>query len=176
MGTALAGSAWASSHEEHSGHGAHGKTKYSEAVAAKAHPKLVAAADACTRTGRICFSHCLETFRVGDTTMADCTWSVGQMMHVCEAFPNAAEHLDRHARSSRWWRPAHWSRDGASHPCERCWEQACPVRHTHGLFVTEWGTRPHDFAPRAPLAARSFHAFCRGFAHARWSQKRFRVF
>jgi Cys-rich four helix bundle protein (predicted Tat secretion target) len=95
-GMALAGSAWAGSHEGASGHAGHAAAKYSEPVAARAHPKLVAAANECTRTGRICFSHCLETFRGGDTTMADCAWSVEQMMHVCEAFSTLASYDSPH--------------------------------------------------------------------------------
>jgi len=96
VGMALAGSAWAGEHEKHSGHAGHGAAKYSEAVAARAHPKLVRAADECTRTGRICFSHCLETFRGGDTTMADCAWAVEQMMHVCEALSAMASYDSPH--------------------------------------------------------------------------------
>lgn len=98
VGMALAGSAWAGSHDAHGGHAGHGTAKYSKAVAAKAHPRLVQAADECTRTGRICFSHCLETFRGGDTTMADCAWVVEQMMHVCEALSALASYDSPHLK------------------------------------------------------------------------------
>jgi Cys-rich four helix bundle protein (predicted Tat secretion target) len=95
-GMAVAGSAWAASDDPHAGHSGHGAAKYSEAKAAKAHKKLVAAANECIATGRACFSHCLETFRGGDTTMADCAWSVEQMMHVCGAFEALASYDSRH--------------------------------------------------------------------------------
>lgn len=96
-GMALAaGPAFAKSHESHGKHAGHDASEYSEAKAAKAHPKLVAATDECLRTGRDCFSHCLETFRDGDTKMADCAWSVEQMMQVCEAFGALASYDSTH--------------------------------------------------------------------------------
>ena len=139
VGMAIAGSAWAASHEEHSGHAGHGKTKYSAAVAAKAHPKLVAAADACTRTGRACFSHCLETFRGGDTTMADCAWSVEQMMHVCDAFSALASYDSPHLKEMS---------EVCAKICEECEREGAMV------FSIVTPLRPHDvrLSPQKPAA------------------------
>ena len=74
VGMALAGSAWAGEHDNHSGHVGH--SGHAGQGAPKANSKVIRAADDCTRTGRLCFIHCLETFRDGDTTMADCAWEV----------------------------------------------------------------------------------------------------
>ena len=94
VGMALAGSAWAGEHDKHSGHVGH--SGHAGQGAAKANSKVVRAADECTRTGRLCFIHCLETFRDGDTTMADCAWEVKQMMHVCEALSAMASYDSPH--------------------------------------------------------------------------------
>lgn len=120
-GMALAGSAWAASHEDHSGHAGGGAAKYSEAKAAKVHKELVAAANECTRTGRVCFSHCLETFRDGDTTMADCAWAVEQMMHVCEAFSALATYDSPHLKELA---------AVCAKVCEDC-EKECRVHEKH---------------------------------------------
>ena len=92
---ALASPAFAGSHDEHQGH-AHGK--YSDARAAKAHPEIVAAVDDCLRRGRICLSHCLETFREGETNMADCAFAVEQMLHVCQATEALATYDSKHMK------------------------------------------------------------------------------
>ena len=120
-GMALAGSAWAGSHEGHAGHAGGGAAKYSEAKAAKVHEALVAAANECTRTGRVCFSHCLETFRDGDTTMADCAWAVEQMMHVCEAFSALATYDSPHLKELA---------AVCAKVCEDC-EKECRVHEKH---------------------------------------------
>jgi Cys-rich four helix bundle protein (predicted Tat secretion target) len=59
--------------------------KYFEAKAAKKHPALNTALDACITKGQACISHCMETFALGDTTMAACASAVQQMLPVCTA-------------------------------------------------------------------------------------------
>jgi len=98
VGMAAASSAFASSHEGHAGHAGHGKGEYTEARAAKAHPEIVAAVDACLRAGRTCFSHCLETFRAGETNMADCAFAVEQMLQVCAATEALASYDSKHLK------------------------------------------------------------------------------
>ena len=94
-GMAAAAPAFAGSHDEHAGHK---KASYSKARAAKAHPEIVEAVDACLRSGRICLSHCLETFREGDTTMADCAFAVEQMLQVCGATEALATYDSKHMK------------------------------------------------------------------------------
>jgi Cys-rich four helix bundle protein (predicted Tat secretion target) len=93
--------ALAAEHEgdAHAGHEGHGKAKYFEAKAAKAHPALVAATRECLGSGETCISHCFETFRAGDTTMADCAFAVQQMLHVCTAFSYLASYDSKHLRA-----------------------------------------------------------------------------
>ena len=88
-----AGSAAAAEPEAH----AHGK-HYFDAKAAKAHPALVAAANDCVAKGQTCISHCLETFRLGDTTMADCASAVQEMLPVCTALGYLAAYDSRHLK------------------------------------------------------------------------------
>lgn len=86
-------------HAGHEGHEAHAKGRYFEAKATKAHPALVAATQDCLAKGQTCISHCLETFRLGDTTMADCAFAVQQMLHVCTAFAYLASYDSKHLRA-----------------------------------------------------------------------------
>lgn len=90
-GVAVAGAARAA---EHGGHqGQHG---YSAGVANKKHPELVGAAYDCIAKGEACLSHCMETFRAGDTTMAECATSVETMLPVCEALAHLAVRDSKH--------------------------------------------------------------------------------
>jgi Cys-rich four helix bundle protein (predicted Tat secretion target) len=88
---AVAGAAFAAddkdSHHEH---------HYTTGTANKKHPALVAAAYDCIAKGEACLSHCLETFRAGDTTMADCASSVEQMIPVCQALAHLAVRDSKH--------------------------------------------------------------------------------
>ena len=79
--TAVASAASAGHHEQ----GEHGSGRYFEADAPAKHGALVAAAYECIATGDVCMSHCLETFRKGDTTMAECARVVADMLAVCRA-------------------------------------------------------------------------------------------
>ena len=38
---------------------------------------------ACEKTGLACLNHCLESFMLGDTSMASCARSVDQMLSTC---------------------------------------------------------------------------------------------
>ena len=118
VGAAATTQAFAAAHEEHAGHGT---GKYSEARAAKAHPEIVAALDACLGRGRVCFSHCLETFRGGDTTMADCAFAVEQMLHVCAATEALATYDSKHLKGLA---------AVCSDVCEDC-EKECRVHEEH---------------------------------------------
>ena len=69
-GTALAGDAPGHRHADH----------------ARRHPKVLKATNACVARGRQCVAHCLDVFREGDVTLADCANSVNQMVPICEAF------------------------------------------------------------------------------------------
>ena len=94
-GLAMAGPALAGSHGH--GHGASGQGHGSSGQKAHAkHAQIVDAARECVRTGEICRSHCLETFRAGETMMADCAWSVEQMLPVCDAFAALATYDSPH--------------------------------------------------------------------------------
>jgi Cys-rich four helix bundle protein (predicted Tat secretion target) len=107
--------------DAHAGHEGHGKGKYFEAKAAKAHPKLVTATRECIAKGQTCLSHCFETFRQGDTTMADCAFAVQQMLDVCQAFASLASFDSKHLRA---FAPV------CIQVCEDC-EQECRKHEEH---------------------------------------------
>jgi Cys-rich four helix bundle protein (predicted Tat secretion target) len=113
MGAAGAGAA---EQEQHS----HGK-RYFEAKAPRAHPALTAAANDCVATGQACISHCLETFRQGDTTMAECATAVQEMLPVCAALASLSASDSRHLKDlARACIPV----------CEGC-EKECRVHEQH---------------------------------------------
>jgi Cys-rich four helix bundle protein (predicted Tat secretion target) len=71
------GSAWAAEKHDHATH-------------APQDPKLVEALEACNSTGRLCVSHCLASFREGDTALAACAAKVHEMLAVCSAMSTLA--------------------------------------------------------------------------------------
>ena len=67
------------SHHEGSHHeGSHGR-------ASKSQSDLTKVALECVQAGQECIQHCLEHFKRGDTTMADCAASVNEMNVFCTA-------------------------------------------------------------------------------------------
>ncbi len=90
----LAGSAFAA--DEHAGHAGHGDGKYTPGVRNKKHADLAAAVANCTVKGEACLSHCMETFKEGDTMMAECADAVQQMLPVCRAMSSLAVFDSKH--------------------------------------------------------------------------------
>lgn len=78
-----AGAAAAASHHDDATHAAAGA--HDHAAHAPRRPDLLRAVEACSSTGRRCVSHCLVTFREGDTSLADCAAAVHEMVAVCAA-------------------------------------------------------------------------------------------
>ena len=73
---AAAGVAFADTHSTHADHGAHG-AKYTG---------LAEATYDCIARGQACTHHCLEEFKAGSTSLADCAARVQEMTAVCGAF------------------------------------------------------------------------------------------
>jgi len=44
----------------------------------------------CVMTAEVCIDHCLEMFKMGDTTLADCARSVSETMAFCDAHARMA--------------------------------------------------------------------------------------
>ncbi|MDH5638619.1 MAG: Csp1 family four helix bundle copper storage protein [Nitrospinota bacterium] len=51
---------------------------------------LIDAAMECQKLAMACEKHCLETFAMGDTTLAKCAQEVNEMINVCDATSRAA--------------------------------------------------------------------------------------
>ena len=49
-------------------------------------PGLLTAANTCLDKGQRCITHCLASFREGDTKLADCASKVHEMQAICNAF------------------------------------------------------------------------------------------
>lgn len=64
--------------------------------------KLQALALDCVKTGQICINHCLDSFAMGDVSMAGCARTVDQMLSVCATLAKLASvgspHLPRMAK------------------------------------------------------------------------------
>lgn len=59
---------------------------------------VVDAAEKCVSTGRACVSHCLDSFKAGDNSLADCARSVEDMLPVCNAMAQLVTSGSRHAK------------------------------------------------------------------------------
>jgi Cys-rich four helix bundle protein (predicted Tat secretion target) len=46
---------------------------------------MIDAIHGCVKTGEACLSHCLDSFKTGDTAMANCAASVTEMLAFCTA-------------------------------------------------------------------------------------------
>ncbi|MDJ0848059.1 MAG: Csp1 family four helix bundle copper storage protein [Myxococcota bacterium] len=76
-----------------------GAGRHDHATHAPRHPALLGALEACTSTGRLCVSHCLVTFREGDTSLAACAAKVHEMMAVCDALTELVAANSTHVAS-----------------------------------------------------------------------------
>lgn len=61
------------------------------------YPGVVKATLDCIRTGESCLDHCLDSFKKGDTSLADCADSVNQMLAMCTAMQKLASHNSKYA-------------------------------------------------------------------------------
>lgn len=57
---------------------------------------LVSAALSCIEKGNICMNHCLQLFKVGDKSVADCADSVNEMLSMCNTLVNLAANDSKH--------------------------------------------------------------------------------
>lgn len=62
-------------------------------------PALVDAAFACVKVGQACEQHCLTLLGKGDTSLAECAASVGEMLVLCDALTRLAAQDSRHLRA-----------------------------------------------------------------------------
>ncbi len=80
-GTVLA----ADGHQMHSGH--------------QMDTGLVDTALNCVKNGHACIDHCLQLFKVGDTSVAECADKVQEMLAMCTALSQLASYQSRHLKS-----------------------------------------------------------------------------
>jgi Cys-rich four helix bundle protein (predicted Tat secretion target) len=59
---------------------------HDHATHAPQHPNLLDAVNNCIAKGQTCVTHCLVSFKEGDTTLADCAAKVHEMDAICTAF------------------------------------------------------------------------------------------
>lgn len=82
-GVAIAG-------KEHAGHAAHAKNE---------HQGLIDSALDCVKTGQLCLDHCMELFKQGDTSVADCADSVNELLAMCTALSQMVAYQSRHLKA-----------------------------------------------------------------------------
>lgn len=54
------------------------------------HKALIDSAHHCVMTGQICLDHCFDSFKAGDTTLAECAVQVQELAAVCQALAQLA--------------------------------------------------------------------------------------
>lgn len=75
---------------EHAGHAAHSMNK---------NQTVIDSALDCVKTGQLCLDHCMELFKQGDTSVADCADSVNELLAMCTALSQMAAYQSSHLRS-----------------------------------------------------------------------------
>ena len=53
----------------------------------------------CVKTGELCANHCIELFKMGDTSVADCANIVEETVAACEAIAKLAMHNSSHLKA-----------------------------------------------------------------------------
>lgn len=59
---------------------------------------LIDAIHGCLKTGESCIAHCLDSFKAGDTSMADCAASVTELLAFCAAHVRMASLDSKHLK------------------------------------------------------------------------------
>ena len=57
---------------------------------------LIDSAFDCVKKGQLCMDHCMELFKVGDTSVAECADSVNEMLAMCNALAQMAAYRSSH--------------------------------------------------------------------------------
>jgi len=96
VGAALAATSLARPARADEEHHEHGVGDHPMESGVPHHAALVETALHCVRTGQDCLQHCFETFRHGDTTLAQCAIKVHELAVSCEALANFAAHDSDH--------------------------------------------------------------------------------
>ncbi|MCR9165589.1 MAG: four-helix bundle copper-binding protein [Nannocystaceae bacterium] len=82
--------------EGHEGHEGHGKAP---AADVEVDPELVNIVADCVAAGRVCLNHCLRMLGTGDTSMAECSRAVSDMLAICEASESLAAAGSKHLKA-----------------------------------------------------------------------------
>ncbi len=60
------------------------------------HQAVIDTALKCLASGQACLDHCMELFKQGDTSVADCADSVNEMLAMCTALSQMASYRSSH--------------------------------------------------------------------------------
>jgi len=60
--------------------------------------RIIEHATDCVMKGEICVAHCMELFKAGDTSVAECADKVHEMLASCTAMAKLAAHDSRHLK------------------------------------------------------------------------------
>lgn len=83
--------------DEHEGHEGHDAK--APAADVKVDPELVNIVADCIAAGRVCLNHCLRMLGTGNTSMAECSRAVSDMLAICEASESLAAAGSKHLKS-----------------------------------------------------------------------------
>lgn len=82
--------------EGHEGHEGHAKAP---AADVEVDPELVNIVADCIAAGRVCLNHCLRMLGTGNTSMAECSRAVSDMLAICEASESLAAAGSKHLKA-----------------------------------------------------------------------------
>ncbi len=85
VSVASAGAAWGASVHQH-------QPSYNK-------QGIIDASIDCIKKGQACVDHCLELFKTGDTSVAECADAVHEMLAICTALSQFASYQSRHLKS-----------------------------------------------------------------------------
>ncbi len=86
MATTGSGLAFAGMNPEHAHH------------AANKQQAVIDSALDCVKTGEACLDHCIELFKGGDTSVAECADTVNEMLAMCTALSRMASYRSHHLK------------------------------------------------------------------------------
>jgi Cys-rich four helix bundle protein (predicted Tat secretion target) len=96
--TAIAGSAAAAEHQHEQQQQGHDHQKMMRGACCP-HDALIKAAHDCVRTGQVCLDHCIEMFKSGDTTLAECADKVTELVAMSTALASMAASNSPHLKA-----------------------------------------------------------------------------
>ena len=73
-----------------------GKQDHSHMNHANPNVGIIDAAQSCMKNGQLCLDHCIDLFKMGDNSVANCADKVTEMLAMCTALSQMASYQSKH--------------------------------------------------------------------------------